>query len=366
MKEVRFAVAVLVCLSFVIFGFSSLIPVSASSTSLNNIQIFVQTTNTNMTSYSLTAYNSSGYQIAFSTSTYLGFGLELPSGTYLITVTATHQGSYYPITYSSGSGVATSSTNSSNAPISLPIRVPVTEYGYTLQTINAPVTLNIRTAPLSNVPTNKIQVSVSYVNGTGAAGVWIYGSVVSGYYYDGLNTKAVMENQTVTGGSTTLIVPNLPVLLNGYISLPVNVHKTITTTTTTIGGQPVNITMYWQPNYVELSGTALVIPPQTTNHMILRVQQSNYVIEPYASNGVQSGAATTITSTVPTGVESNTGNSTAPTQIPPFEAQLGGTSNTSTIATGPASVNLLVVGSIVLIIALATVAGFALFRVRKP
>ena len=63
-----------------------------NSATLDNVQVLVQTTNSNMTSYSLTAYNSSGYEVVSSTSNYPGFGLELPSGTYLITVTASQDG----------------------------------------------------------------------------------------------------------------------------------------------------------------------------------------------------------------------------------------------------------------------------------
>ncbi len=200
-----------------------------------------------MTSYSLTAYNSSGYAVESANGNYPAFGLELPSGTYLITVTATQEGSYYPVVYASGVASTTGSSTSANASniiVSPPIQMPITEYGYVLQTVNAPVTLNIKTAPFTNVGTTKVHVSVSYVNGTGASGVYVYASVVGGDYYDGLNAKAVLSNQTVAGGSTTLIVPNLPILLNGWISLPVNVPTSTTTVTTTVGGQPVNVTMY--------------------------------------------------------------------------------------------------------------------------
>ena len=261
-------------------GSAALVPAHAASNAaaLNNVQIFVQTTNGNMTSYSLTAYNSSGYQVASSTSNYAGFGLELPSGTYLMTVTASQYGSYYPIVYASGVASASSSgpsnASSSNVIVSPPIRMPVTEYGYVLQTVNAPVSLNIKTAPFANIGTTKVQVSVSYVNGTGASGAYVDASVVGGYYYygyyDGLS-KTVLSNQTDARGSTTLIVPNLPILLNGWLSLPINIQKSTTTVTTTVGGQPVNVTVYWQPNYVQLTGSALIIPPQTSAHMTLKV-----------------------------------------------------------------------------------------------
>ena len=366
MKQSRYSLSVVTLLVGFLFagglGFTALIPISAASTTLNNVQVFVQTTNSNMNSYSLTAYNSSGYEVTSATNSYAGFGLELPSGTYLITVTATQSGSYYPIVYSTG--VATP-VNSSSAVVSPPVKEPVTEYGYALQTISGPATLNIKTAPFDNVPTTKVHVSVSYFNGTGAAGVWVYGSVVGGYYYDGLNTKAVMENQTSAGGSTTLIVPNLPILIQGYISIPITVPKTTTATTTTVGGQPVNITMYWEPNYVELSGTALIIPPQTSAQMTLKVEQSNYIVEPYTTGGVSSGAAAA--STVSNGAGQTGNNSTTtPTQIPPFESHLGGVTLQSSSSTGPAKVNTITIALVAVVIALAAVAGFAAFRLRKP
>jgi hypothetical protein len=367
MKEVRFPIATLLLVFLLAggIGFSALIPAHAatSSTTLNNVQVLVQTTNTGMTSYSLTAYNSSGYDIASSTSSYPGFGLELPSGTYLITVMATQEGSYYPIVYASGTATASLPANSSSKVVSTPIEVPVTEYGYLLQAVNGPITLNIKTAPLSNVETTKIQVGVSYVNGTGASDVWVDASVVGGYYYDGLN-NAVMSNQTVADGSTTLVVPNLPILLQAYISLPVNVPQSTTTETTTVGGQPVNVTMYWEPNYVELTGTALIIPPQTTAQMTLQVEQSNYYVTPLS---VGSAVTVTTVATISNGASPYAaGNSTANTvnQIPPFTIQQLAAATATSLSTGPAKINLMLVTLISIVVVLAAVAGIAAFRFR--
>ena len=350
-------------------GSAALVPAHAASsaTTLNNVQVFIQTTNSNMTSYSLTAYNSSGYVVESANGNYPAFGLELPSGTYLITVTATQEGSYYPVVYASGVASTTGSSasaNASNIIVSPPIQMPITEYGYVLQTVNAPVTLNIKTAPFTNVGTTKVHVSVSYVNGTGASGVYVYASVVGGDYYDGLNAKAVLSNQTVAGGSTTLIVPNLPILLNGWISLPVNVPTSTTTVTTTVGGQPINVTMYWQPNYVEFTGTALIIPPQTNAHMTLQVEQQNYIVEPET---VQPSVAVSNAATASSGVSSSpqTGsNSTTPTQIPAFSAQAE--SNT-TIASTPSGslISPLSAALIAVTVVLLAIVGVVAFRFKK-
>src|SRR5208283_5468496 len=112
MNRMKLSIATLL-LGFLLvggLGSAALVPAHAASSSatLNNVQVLVQTTNGNMTSYSLTAYNSSGYEVVSSTSNYPGFGLELPNGTYLITVTASQEGSYYyPIAYSSGGAPTT-------------------------------------------------------------------------------------------------------------------------------------------------------------------------------------------------------------------------------------------------------------------
>lgn len=354
MKSVRSGFVTLL-VGVLLVGGLGLVPAHATSTTLNNVQVFVQTTNADISSYSLTAYNSSGYQVASSTNTYAGFGLELPSGTYLITVTATPTGSDYPIVYATG--VATPSNGSSGV-VSPPIKEPVIEYGYVLQSISGPVSLNIKTAPIDNVATTNVHMSVSFANGTAASGVWVDGSVVGSYYYGGSNT--VMDNQTGAGGSVTLMVPDLPILLQGYISLPINVPETTTTTTTTVGGQPVNVTMYWEPNYVELTGTALIIPPQTSAQMTLQVQQSNYMVEPLASD-VSSGVASTTTIAAP----SAGSNSTTPSQLPAFnEAQLGAATIASSVSTGPVNTtgNLAL---IMIIVALVAIASVAAFRFRK-
>ena len=374
MNKMKLSIATLL-LGFLLvgrLGSAALVPAHAalSSATLDNVQVLVQTTNSNMTSYSLTAYNSSGYEVVSSTSNYPGFGLELPSGTYLITVTASQDGSYYyPIVYASG--VASSSgpsvpsnASSTNVIVSPPVQMPITEYGYVLQTVNAPVSLNIKTAPFTNIGTTKVHVSVSYVNGTGASGVYLYASVVGGDYYDGSNAKAVLSNQTNASGSTTLVVPNLPILLNGWISLPVNIPKSVTTVTTTVGGQPVNVTVYWQPNYVELTGSALIIPPSTSAHMTLQVEQQNYVLEP---DTIQTGVAVSNAATASSGASSTpqtSGNSTTPTQIPAFGAQAE--SNTTISSTSSGSlISPLSAALIAVIVIILAIVGVVAFRFKK-
>ena len=110
-----------------------------------------------------------------------------------------------------------------------------------------------------------------------------------------------MYSQTNSQGIATLTVPQAPIQVSSSLSVPVNLPKTVSTMPVTIGGQTVNVTVYWQPMYVYLSGSALIIPPQTSATVTLLYQQSNIVYP------LQSGS-----SPLPPGVTySSTGTATA-------------------------------------------------------
>ena len=357
---------------------------AASTQTLNNVQIQVQTTAVNFTSYYLTVYNSSGYPIVTSSSEYPGFGAMLPSGTFLFVVTA-NQPNYcnccapYATGASQGSSTsgAPSGTVSSSGPASIvcPMIVfPSEEYGYALKQISGPTSLTIQTSPLSGVPTSKVGVHVSYFNGTAASGVYVSASLIGGsYYYGGPKTNWIMSGQTGSDGSFTLVVPSLPVEVNAYISVPVNIPKSITTYQTNIGGQEINVTVYWQPTYVYLEGSALVIPPQTSASITLHVQQP-YAIPLLAQGGVAPAplgapnAQGAVNSSV-TQVTQTSGTVTQPQTISPFIADA---SSTQTVATQsvaapavsqPAADHSSSDSGLVQMLSIATVIGVALFAV---
>jgi len=50
-----------------------------------------------------------------------------------------------------------------------------------------------------------------------------------------------------------------------------------------IGGEKVNVTVYWQPSSMGLAGDALIIPPTTSASITLHVQTPTYWATPYGA-----------------------------------------------------------------------------------
>jgi hypothetical protein len=48
-----------------------------------------------------------------------------------------------------------------------------------------------------------------------------------------------------------------------------------------VAGEEVNVTVYWQPMYVGLAGSALVVPPDDNASITLHAQQPNYWATPF-------------------------------------------------------------------------------------
>ena len=355
------------------------------SHSLNNVQIFVQssTNPNNLTSYSLTVYNSSGFAVASSDGSYPAFGVELPAGTYLFTVLAM-QSYQYPVAYAAtASGVATGSPNGApqagtDGKLVYSIRQPAVEYGYLMQQVNGAEVLNIQTSEIYNVSTTRLSVQVSYANGTAASGVSVQSSIVGEWYwYGGGPNTLTMWNQTDSVGRTTLVVPDLPIEVSAWTWVPVDLPQNLTTVQREIGGQLVNVTVYWQPTDVGLASTSLVMPPSTSTSITLHVQQPNYWVIPYGvrSAGVPyaSGAGVVTSQGAPSGAQQYatpiptnqySGGSQqqpqeipAPTQIPP----LGDTSTTTVQSSDPLILTL----SIAVVLAVALGATGLVFALRR-
>jgi hypothetical protein len=78
----------------------------------------------------------------------------------------------------------------------------------------------------------------------------------------------------------------------------------------------VNVTVYWQPTYIGLSGSGLLLPPQNNINITLRYQQPDYWVIPETaeSRGALSGNAQTGTvASQPSGVPS-LASASSPTQ----------------------------------------------------
>ena len=267
-----------VILGLTILGLSSMSYASAAS--LNNVQIFVQTKSSLPDYFMVSAYNMSGFMVASSQSYYPAASFELPNGQYIFTVTAQQQ--YYP-TYYTPTPVKAEYSNSSGTITSIVARAPVVEYGYSTIQVASSTSITISTMDVTSPDTNRLAIKVTYANGTAAEGASVYASILGGNYW-GYENNVVMSNVTDADGVSTLIVPQAPVQVYAWSWLPLNVPNGPSSVQVTVGGEKVNITVYWQPTSVGLAGSTIIVPPEAGASISLRAQQPNYWV---MSNGVQ-------------------------------------------------------------------------------
>jgi len=158
--------------------------------------------------------------------------------------------------------------------------------------------ISIQTKNITQLPTTGVTVRASYVNGTAVSGADVSASIVGQWYYWwGPNSSIVMSAQTDDNGVAHLVLPEAPSVITAWKWVPVYPGKNASTIETNVGGQEVNVTIYWQPTYVGLSGSGLLIPPQTSLNLTIRYQQPDYWIMPagVASKGAYAGGATSAT-----------------------------------------------------------------------
>lgn len=146
------------------------------------------------------------------------------------------------------------------------------------------------------------------------------------YYWWGNNANISVSDQTDGQGIVKLSVPEVPMEVTADLSVPGILPQNETTAQAAIGGQKINVTVYWQPMSVELSGSALIIPPQTSASITLQYQPSavNYYPPPYATPGATGPGAPTTPASAATTSEtsdqppSSQGQSAPATRISPF------------------------------------------------
>ena len=303
----------------------------SSPSPYNIVQVFIQTSSRSLDYYVVSAYNSTGYLVALSQTSFPAASFELPDGNYLLTVTAMQQSYYSP--YPLGA----SAVQMAAAPSIIVGKQPTIEYGYSTITVsgsNNQTRINILTKDLQSFPTSKLTIHISFPNGSAASDASVYASILgNGYWWSG-DSKLVMWNNTVNGDAT-LVTPSVPVLISSWAWLPVNLPQKETTIQVKVAGELVNVTVYWQPTYVGFAGEALIIPPTINVNIMLHSQPPSYWVVP---NGVQTGVArgslteeaTTIASS-PGGIPSylvnqlsgNSGQNSfqfvSPTQIPSLQ-----------------------------------------------
>jgi hypothetical protein len=279
----------------------------------------------------VTAYNSTGYALVTYQTPYPAASFELPGGSYTFTVSATSQYTYGcastgGVTPVEASGSSASSAGSSGGPAIIvgPCISGYTdsEYGYAVEQVSGPTTVNISTQSMTSFPTTTINVHVSYANGTVASGVTLYASVLGGQGYGVENgaSSSNMTGQADTSGMTSLVVPSAPVEVTAWSWLPVNLPVNGSTVHVTIGGEVVNVSVNWEPVYVGLAGSVVIVPPQTSGSITLHVQQPSYWAIPYGvqtPESVATGAVAAVASgegSVPASVSSEQGTSPSSTE----------------------------------------------------
>jgi len=326
-------------------------PVSAAS--FNNVQVFATTTSSQAYDFQFAAYNLTGSLVASTQTSYPAAAFELPTGGYLFTVSATYYdygiGYACPVaqgTATSSSGKAPSTGTSppmvrANGSGSSPAQIlplcypPSSEYGYATATVSGPQQVNVQLQNVTTMPTTSVTVRVSYVNGTAASDASVYASIVGEWYYWwGPNSSVTMSGQTDSNGVAHLVLPEAPTVVTAWMWVPI-ISNTNGTIQTTIGGQKTNITVYWQPTYVGLSGSGLLLPPQSSIDLTLRYQQPDNWVMPggVLSQGAYAGAASAGTvASQPSGVPALASGSSGtqsssqpylPSQIPSIQQAAG-------------------------------------------
>jgi hypothetical protein len=337
---------------------------AGAAASMNLVDVTIQTTQSLPYQYTLTAYNTSGYQVANFYGNFPEAAFALPSGTYLITASAYYQQNYgctyCPLAIKSGNGSASL----------MPIRYvpPYSEYGYAVVKVSGPAQITITTNNSTAAPLVNLPMHVAFANGTAAVGVNVYASVIGESY--GYSPNWVTYGQTGPDGNFTLVVPDAPVQVSASMSVPIQLPKNVSTVTVVVGGQKVNVTVYWQPNSVNLSGQTLVLPPQHGAAIVLQVQQSNPFPIYYANQGVAQGgisapqggvySATTTYSTTTAGgkqaVSKQVAASPQANRIPPFSPSNSQLSPSG--AQAPATVfDFATVETLMMVVAAAAVVG---------
>jgi len=333
--------ALVLSMAFLLAGTAFMVhPTSAES--FENVQVFATTSSTQAYNFQFAAYNLTGSLIASTQTSYPAAAFELPAGGYLFTVSATsfsnHIGYACPLLKGSatqGSGIVgttppLANVNGSTTSIALPVCYPPSsEYGYATATISGPQTISIQMQNVTTLPTAPVTVKVSYVNGTASVGASVYASIVGEYYFWwGPNSSATMGGQTDSNGIVHLVLPVAPAVVTAWKWVPITVGSNGSTIQTTVGGQKVNVTIYWQPTYIGLSGSELLLPPQNSISITLRYQQPNYWVLPAnvdSRSATSGGAVSGTVANQPSGVPSLASTNSAtqgssqyylPSQIP--------------------------------------------------
>lgn len=369
--------ALLLLATFVVSGFAPTIQ-PAAAVSFSNVQVFASISPSQSYNFVFAAYNLSGSLVASYQGPFPAAAFELPAGGYLFTASATHftpfKGYACPVVQGGAptSAPATSAKSSGSAMIPIGCYPPSSWYGYQSATVTGSQTINIQMQNVSKLPTSSVTVKVSYVNGTAAADASVYASIVGEWYYWYWQDSGItMSAQTDNNGVAHLVIPTAPSVITAWKWVPVFDSRNGTSIITTVGGEKVNVTIYWEPTYVGLSGSGLLLPPQNSISITLHYQQPDYWIMPMgvsARGAFAQGGQGAALASQPTGTPSIASSASGaqgnqfflPQQIPSI--QQSGTGQLPT--TGTSAVSLWTIGAVAAAVAIAGVAA-VLVAIRR-
>jgi hypothetical protein len=283
-KDFKLATAGLTALLLALTLAGAVAPARAAPNSFNNVQVLVKTNLDLQYTYALSAYNESGYLVGSYQTIFPAASFQLPSGHYLITASAMYQ--VYSPCYLCLTPQAYSASGKADVGLARPgiYKQPSAEYGWVSTDVKGPDTITITTKNVTEMSTSQVSVKVSFANGTAAEGASISASVVGQWYYWwGSDTKVVMWGTTDKNGIATLVLPNAPTEITAWDWVPVNLPQSQTTVQRVVGGETINVTVYWQPTYVGLAASTLWIPQAASVSLTLHYQEPNYWVMPYAA-----------------------------------------------------------------------------------
>ncbi|MGD0396161.1 MAG: hypothetical protein ABSB26_04540 [Nitrososphaerales archaeon] len=328
--------------TIIFLGLVGLPALTVHAASFNDVQIFVSTSASLQYNYYLSAYNLTGNQVATYQSSFPAAAFELPAGSYLFTVSALREG--YPSCPMCAQPASGGSQSGSTTAMPVFLIRSASEYGYAVETVSGPVTFTIQTQNVTLLPTSPVTVKVTFANGTVAVGADVSASIIGqDYYWWNSGSSVVMSNQTNNLGIAHLVLPQEPAVITAWDWVPVNRTADNSTVPAKIGGQTINVTLYWQTTYVGLSASAVVIPPDNSVNMTLHYQQPENWVMPMGVETSTANSSPGSNGTIankPTGVPStvqSTPSQTAseiqyflPSAVPSIEAALHTTGSTTT------------------------------------
>jgi len=233
--------------------------------------------------------------------------------------------------------------------------------------VSGPTSITLSTESPSSIPITNVSVSVSFENGTAVSGAQVSANLVGAYVNWGDNSNLSMYAQTGPNGVAQLVVPAVPMAITASDSVQVNLTQTQTTVQVNVGGQPVNVTLYYSPNYVYLSASALLIPPQTSLSMVLSAQSQSPLVPYEVNSGASASPDSSQAKLASQGVGAPSASTSATAgevaSIPPIPSSDIGAA-TAQHSSNVSGVSLTTVGTLAIAGAVAAVVGVAISRKR--